>query len=294
MELRMLGTSDIKISKILMGTWQAGKENWTRINDGETTKAIQAALDAGVRKQVVIATKVFSNHLKYTQVINACQQSLANLKTDYIDLYQIHWPSGSWGSKVIPIEETMQALNELKEQGKIRAIGVSNFSCAQLEETNLYGRIDSLQPPYSLFWRHVEKDAMPYCVKNNITQLAYSPMAQGLLTGKFGPDHKFDRGDHRANNKLFKSQIYQRAQQALAKLRPIAQRHGVSLGQLALAWVMHQPMTCAIAGARNANQASQNAEAVNITLSEEDLAEMDTIGGTVTDHLDENPVLWNF
>jgi aryl-alcohol dehydrogenase-like predicted oxidoreductase len=319
MELRTLGTSDIKISKILMGTWQAGKENWTRINDGETTKAIQAALDAGittfdtaevygnghserivgktladVRKQVVIATKVFSNHLKYTQVINACQQSLANLKTDYIDLYQIHWPSGSWGSKVIPIEETMQALNELKEQGKIRAIGVSNFSCAQLEETNLYGRIDSLQPPYSLFWRHVEKDAMPYCVKNNITQLAYSPMAQGLLTGKFGPDHKFDRGDHRANNKLFKSQIYQRAQQALAKLRPIAQRHGVSLGQLALAWVMHQPMTCAIAGARNANQASQNAEAVNITLSEEDLAEMDTIGGTVTDHLDENPVLWNF
>jgi aryl-alcohol dehydrogenase-like predicted oxidoreductase len=306
MELRTLGTSDIKISKILMGTWQAGKENWTRINDGETTKAIQAALDAGittfdtaevygnghserivgktladVRKQVVIATKVFSNHLKYTQVINACQQSLANLKTDYIDLYQIHWPSGSWGSKVIPIEETMQALNELKEQGKIRAIGVSNFSCAQLEETNLYGRIDSLQPPYSLFWRHVEKDAMPYCVKNNITQLAYSPMAQGLLTGKFGPDHKFDRGDHRANNKLFKSQIYQRAQQALAKLRPIAQRHGVSLGQLALAWVMHQPMTCAIAGARNANQASQNAEAVNITLSEEDLAEMDTIGGTV-------------
>jgi aryl-alcohol dehydrogenase-like predicted oxidoreductase len=319
MELRMLGTSDIKISKILMGTWQAGKENWTRINDGETTKAIQAALDAGittfdtaevygnghserivgktladVRKQVVIATKVFSNHLKYTQVINACQQSLANLKTDYIDLYQIHWPSGSWGSKVIPIEETMQALNELKEQGKIRAIGVSNFSCAQLEETNLYGRIDSLQPPYSLFWRHVEKDAMPYCVKNNITLLAYSPMAQGLLTGKFGPDHKFDRGDHRANNKLFKSQIYQRAQQALAKLRPIAQRHGVSLGQLALAWVMHQPMTCAIAGARNANQASQNAEAVNIKLSEEDLAEMDTIGGTVTDHLDENPVLWNF
>lgn len=302
-----------------MGTWQAGKEMWTRINDGETTQAIQAAFDAGittfdtaevygnghserivgkalvdVRKQVIIATKVFSNHLKYDQVVNACHQSLANLKTDYIDLYQIHWPSGSWGSTVVPIEETMRALNELKAQGKIRAIGVSNFSGQQLEEAMSYGRIDSLQPPYSLFWRHVETDAMPYCVKNNITLLAYSPMAQGLLTGKFGPDHKFDRGDHREQNKLFKPQNYLRAQQALEKLRPIAQRHGVSLGQLALAWVMHQPMTCAIAGARNANQATQNAEAVKIKLPKADLAEMDTIGRTVTDHLDDNPILWSF
>jgi aryl-alcohol dehydrogenase-like predicted oxidoreductase len=319
MEQITLGTSDIKISKILMGTWQAGKEMWTRINDGETTQAIQAAFDAGittfdtaevygnghserivgkaladVRKQVVIATKVFSNHLKYDPVINACHQSLENLKTDYIDLYQIHWPSGLWGSKVVPIEETMRALNQLKVQGKIRAIGVSNFSGEQLEEATVYGRIESLQPPYSLFWRHVETDAMPYCVKKNITLLAYSPMAQGLLTGKFGPGHKFDRGDHREQNKLFKPQNYLRAQQALEKLRPIAQRHGVHLGQLALAWVMHQPMTCAIAGARSADQATQNAEAAKIKLPKEDLAEMDTIGRTVTDQLDDNPILWSF
>ena len=89
-------------------------------------------------------------------------------------------------------------MNELLQQGKIRAIGVSNFSCSQLKEAAQFARIDSLQPPYSLFWRHVEKDAMPYCIENNITILAYSSMAQGILTGKFGPDHKFAKGDHRS------------------------------------------------------------------------------------------------
>ncbi len=319
MELRLLGTSDIKISPIIMGTWQAGKSMWAGIDDAETTRAIRAAFDAGittidtaevygnghserivrkaladVRDQVVYATKVFSNHLKYDQVIEACHRSLKNFKTDYIDLYQIHWPAGSFGSQVVSVEETMRAMNELKQQGKIRAIGVSNFSRTQLEEAAQYGVIDSLQPPYSLFWRHVEKDAMPYCIEKNITIFAYSSLAQGLLTGKFGPDHKFAKGDHRSKNKLFKPENYQRVQQALAKLRPLANRHKVSLGQLALAWVTAQPGTCAIAGARNAEQVLQNAKASEVHLSAEDLAEMDVIGRIVTDHLDDNPVMWGW
>jgi len=186
------------------------------------------------------------------------------------------------------------ALNDLKAQGKIRAIGVSNFSKAQLEEATGYGRIDSLQPPYSLFWRQVEKDARPYCVQNNITILAYSPMAQGLLTGKFGPNHKFDRGDHRSKNKLFKPENYERVQQALGRLRPIAERNGISLGQLALAWIIAQPGNCAIAGARNAEQVRQNAKAGEILLSPADLDEIDHIGRSVTNHLDDNPVMWEF
>ena len=319
MDIRTLGQSDIKISPILMGTWQAGKEMWTGIDDAETTKAIRAAFDAGitafdsaeaygkghserilgnalkdVREQVVYATKVFANHLKYDQVIASCNRSLENLQTDHIDLYQIHWPSGSFGTEVVPIEDTMRALNELKEQGKIRAIGVSNFSRAQLEEAASYGRIDSLQPPYSLFWRPLENDALPYCVENTITILAYSPMAQGLLTGKFGPDHKFEKGDHRAGNRLFAPDNYQRVQQALDQLRPIAWRKNIGIGQLALAWVIAQPMTCAIAGARNTYQAVQNAAALKIQLSEDELSELDAIGRTVTDHLDDNPVMWNF
>lgn len=319
MEHRKLGKSDIAISPIVMGTWQAGKDMWVGIDDTETGGAIRAAFEAGVtafdtaevygnghserilgkalaevRQQVVLATKVFANHLKYDQVIDACNRSLKNLDTDYIDLYQIHWPAGSFGSPAVPIAESMEAMNALKSQGKIRAIGVSNFSRTQLEEASGYARIDSLQPPYSLFWRHAESDAIPYCEENQITLLAYSPMAQGLLTGKFGRDHQFEKGDHRARNKLFDRNNFARVQQALEKLRPMAQEKGVSLGQLALAWVISHPVACAIAGARNSEQAVQNARAADVSLSADDLAKMDAIGRIVTDPLDDDPMPWNF
>ncbi len=320
MEKRILGQSDILITPILIGTWQAGKRMWVGIEDAETIKAIRAAFDAGittvdtaeiygeghseqivaqalsdVRDQVVYASKVFANHLKYDQVIAACERSLKNLNTDYIDLYQIHWPSGFMNSEIVPIAETMKALNDLKEQGKIRAIGVSNFSRSQLEEAAQYGRIESLQPPYSLFWRKVEQDAMPYCIEQNISILAYSPLAQGLLTGKFDKNHQFAEGDHRSKNKLFANKDhYQRVQNALEKLRPIAERYQCSLGQLAIAWLIAQPQTNAIVGFRNVQQAQQNTQAADINLTSEDLAEIDKIGRSVTDHLDDSPVMWDF
>jgi aryl-alcohol dehydrogenase-like predicted oxidoreductase len=224
----------------------------------------------------------------------ACERSLKNLATDYIDLYQIHWPSGAFGSPVVPIEETMQALNALQDQGKIRAIGVSNFSGAELEAALASGDVVSLQPPYSLFWRHVEQDAMPVCTAHGLSILAYSPMAQGILTGKFGPDHRFKRGDHRRANRLFQPPLFAKVQEALDALRPIAERHGLSLAQLALAWVAAQPNACAIAGARNAAQVRENAAAAEVALAPEDLAEMDRISRQVTDHLDDNPVLWKW
>jgi aryl-alcohol dehydrogenase-like predicted oxidoreductase len=319
MEKRRLGTSDIQITPIIMGTWQAGKKMWVGIEDSQTTKAIRAAFEAGittidtaevygeghseqivaqalsdVRSEVVYASKVFANHLKYDQVIEACDRSLKNLNTDYIDLYQIHWPSGTFNTEIVPIEETISALNNLKQQGKIRAIGVSNFSKAQLEEAAQYGRIDSLQPPYSLFWRGIEGEAMPYCSENNISIIAYSSLAQGLLTGKFKPGHKFDPEDNRAKNKLFQGENYQRATLALEKLHPIASRHQTSLGNLALAWLIAQPQTNAIVGARNPEQAVENAKAGDIHLSADELKEIDTIGRIVTDHLDDNPVMWEW
>lgn len=314
-----LGKSDIRITPIIMGTWQAGKDMWTGIDDAETIRALRAAYESGVttfdtaaaygdghsekivgqalgdvRENVVYATKVFANRLKYDQVLGACHQALKNMNTDYIDLFQIHWPAGSFRTKKVPIEETMRAMNELKRKGRIRAVGVSNFSREQLEEAARYGQIDSLQPPYSLFWRHVESDAMQFCAENDITLLAYSPMAQGVLTGKFGPDHRFEKGDHRAKNRLFRPELYKKVQKALDGLRPIAQRHNATLGQLALAWVTDYSNTCAIAGARNAEQARQNAGAAEIALTPADRAEMDAIGRTVTDALDDNPVMWNF
>ncbi|GBC60489.1 aldo/keto reductase [Desulfonema ishimotonii] len=319
MEFRTLGKTDIELSAVIMGTWQAGKAMWADVEDAQTTRAMQAAFDAGittfdtatvygdghseqilgkalkeVRPQVVIATKVFAHALAYDKVFAACHKSLRDLDTDYIDLYQIHWPAGSFGSKKIPIEETMKALTELKKQGKIRAIGVSNFSAQQIEEAARYGQVESLQPPYSLFWRQVETDTMPWCAENDITVMAYSPMAQGFLTGKFGPDHTFRKGDHRAKNRLFEPENYERVQDALARLRPIAERNDITLGQLALAWVISHTGTCAIAGARNADQALQNAKAGSVKLSDDEMAEIDAIGRTVTEHIDDNPVQWKW
>ena len=317
MELQFVSNSDIKITPIIMGTWQAGKSGWSGIDDAEITKAIRGAFDEGittfdtaeeygwgyseqvlgsalshVRDQVIFATKVHPRNLQHDQVIHSCHQSLENLKTDYIDLYQIHWPSGSWGTKKVPIEETIGAMNELKDQGKIRAIGVSNFSVTQLQEAMRFGHIDSLQSPYSLFWRHAEREGMPYCIEQNITFLAYSSLSQGILTGKFQPDHRFAKKDHRKRNRLFQPENFNRVQKALKKLDPIAKRNNVSIGQLSLAWLIAHPKTHPIAGARNVEQALQNIKSIDVKLSDKDLAEMDAISRIVTEHLDDNPVMW--
>jgi aryl-alcohol dehydrogenase-like predicted oxidoreductase len=312
-----LGRSEVAITPIIMGTWQAGKSQWGGIRDSEIKKAICTAFELGittfdtaplyggghseraiantlsdVRHHVIYASKIPPSHLRYDKVIEACHQSLKNLKTDYIDLYQIHWPAGSFGSKNVPIEETMGALATLKVEGKIRAFGVSNFSIEQLKSANHSAPIDSAQPPYSLFWRHAEQSIIPYCVEKGITVLAYAPMAQGLLTGKFGHGHRFPKGDHRARNRLFQSDHFARAQKALIKLQAVADRLEITLGQLALAWVLSQKGTCAIAGARNPEQVRQNVKATQVVLSDEILREMDTISHSVTDHLDDNPILW--
>jgi aryl-alcohol dehydrogenase-like predicted oxidoreductase len=290
---------------------------WTGIDDAETLRALRAAYDVGittfdtaeiygkghsermiakaltdVRPRVVYCSKVFANHLRHDQVIQACHRSLKNLNTDYIDLYQIHWPAGAFGTPPVPVAETLSALAELKGQGKIRAIGVSNFSGPQLAEALEFERIESLQSPYSLFWRHVESDARPFCEKAQVGILAYSSLAQGILSGKFGPDHQFARGDHRSRNRLFEPAHYPRVQAALARLRPLAEARHITLAQLALAWVVSHPGTCAIAGARSAAQVMENAQAADLQLSAAELDDLDRIGRSVTAFLDDNPVLW--
>ncbi|MDJ0835666.1 MAG: aldo/keto reductase [Acidobacteriota bacterium] len=314
-----LGSSGIRISPIIMGCWQAGAQYWAGIDDDQSIRAVLAALDAGInsfdtaeeygeghserilaealtsrRRDAVLMSKVFSNHLRYDQVIKSCERSLRNLGTDYLDLYQIHWPSGSWNSESVPVQETMHALADLKHQGKIRAIGVSNFSRAQLEEVSAYGHIDSVQPPYSLFWRHVEKDIRPWCVEKGVTILAYSPLAQGILAGRFGPDPTFEKGDHRGANKLFLAEHYPRVLAALDRLRAVATRNRITPAQLALAWLIRQPNSCAIAGARNEEQVRDNARAMSVDLSAEDLAEVDTIGMQVAEPFMDDPVPWTW
>jgi len=314
--MKKLGNTDIEISSVIMGTWQAGKDMWSGIEDHDSILAIKAAYGAGittfdtasmygdghserllgevvksVRDKVIIATKVFSNQLRHDDVITSCNTSLKNLQTDYIDLYQIHWPAGSFASDIVPLEETMGALNLLKEQGKIRAIGVSNFSLSQLEEACQHSEVASIQPPYSLFWRHIAETLQPYCTKNNITILAYSPLAQGLLTGRFKPGHKFNENDNRIRNKLFQPDNFERAWQAIEQLRPIAIRNQITLANLAIAWLLCQPMTCTVVGARNAEQVKNNAHAMGIILSEADQKEIDNISRLVTDHISKTDSL---
>ncbi len=314
-----LGQTDIKITPLIIGTWQAGKRGWVGIEDQEIITSIQTALEQGIttidtaeiygdgyseelvgkaiknyQDKAVIATKVFANHLAYDLVIKACENSLKRLQINVIDLYQIHWPSGSWNSAVIPIEETMKALVKLQEQGKIRAIGVSNFNLAQLQEAQQYGVISSIQPPYSLFWRGIERDLLPYCVAQKIPILAYSPLAQGLLTGKFTPEHQFSPEDVRSKNILFQGELYQQAQLALAQMRPIAEAYHVSLGNLALAWLLEQPQTHAIIGVRNREQVLGNLPAATLQLSANTLAELDRISRSVNDLIPPGALLWNF
>ena len=311
--------SRLSLSPIIMGTWQAGKQYWPGIDDGEILAAIHAALDAGInafdtaeeygdglservlgqalrphRNKVFILTKVFSNHLRHDQVVEACERSLKNLRTETIDLYQIHWPSGSFGTDPVPISETMEALRRLRDQGKIREIGVSNFTLEQLREADADGDIVSLQPPYSLFWRHIDREIRPYCEARGIKILAYSPLAQGILTGKIGADHRFAEGDHRTANKLFHPDTFPSVPAALDRLRPIAQRLDVSLAELALAWCAARPLTHPIAGARNGHQVRQNAAAASLELSPDDLAEIDAIGRTVSDRFVDDPVPWSW
>lgn len=319
MRHKPLGTTNLQVSSIVFGGWQAGKQYWVGVDDEETVAAHRAALDAGIttfdtaeeygeghserilgralagrRGEIVICTKVSWNNLRREKVRQACERSLRNLGTDVIDLYQIHWPAGTFGSEVVPIEETMGALLDLKAQGKIRAIGVSNFSLAQLRAASAVGRVDAIQPCYSLFFRHFERETLAHCEREKITVLAYSPLAQGLLTGRFRRGTTFPEGDNRRDNKLFQGETFERALAALDALSPIADRLGITLGQLALAWLIHRPYTAAIAGARDPAQATSNAAAGDVTLSQADWEEVDRIGWTVARPLLDDPMMWDW
>ncbi len=197
-----------------------------------------------------------------------CEQSLKRLGTDVIDLYQVHWPSTT-----ATAEETMGALVKLRDQGKIRQIGVSNYSSQQTAEAAHFGPLASNQLPYNLLERGIEADPLPYCREHNIGVICYSPMAMGLLSGKVTMDRAFPDTDIRARRPWFLPANRQRVLDALDAVRPTAEAHGLTLAQLAVAWVIAQPgVTTALVGARNAQQAAENTGAANCTLKPDELA----------------------
>lgn len=203
-------------------------------------------------------------------IIKECENSLKRLKTDYIDLYQIHWPEST-----TPIQETMETVAELIKQGKVRHAGVCNYNVEQMKEADKYINLVSNQVPYSMVKREIEANVIPFSLENNKSIIAYSPLERGLLTGKMKPGYTFAEGDHRANLYFFKDENLKRTSEFLDKIKPLAEEKNASLSQLVLRWTIEQPgITIALAGARNASQSIQNAKAINVKLSK---AEIDFI-----------------
>ena len=203
-------------------------------------------------------------------IIEECEDSLRRLKTDYIDLYQIHWHD-----KTTPISESMEAVARLIEQGKIRYAGVCNYNVDQMTEAAKYVHLVSNQVPYSMVVRGIEAAVVPYCMNNNLGILAYSPLQRGLLTGKLKPGHVFADGDHRDGNRFFTDDSINQTNSFLSSINHIAETHNATFAQIVLAWTLEQPgITIALAGARNADQAVQNAAAGDINLSPDELAEI--------------------
>ena len=196
-------------------------------------------------------------------IIKECEDSLRRLGTDYIDLYQIHWPDAT-----TPIQETMEAVTKLIKQGKVRQAGVCNYNVEQLTEAEKYIKLASNQVPYSMVKRDIEKEVAPWCIDNHKAILAYSPLERGLLTGKMKPGYKFSEGDHRAGLYFFKDENIAATDTFLQKIKPLADEKKASISQLVLRWTIEQPgITIALVGARNAEQATQNAKAIEVKLT---------------------------
>ncbi|MGH8046467.1 MAG: aldo/keto reductase [Chthoniobacterales bacterium] len=203
-------------------------------------------------------------------VIAECEASLQRLGTDYLDLLQLHWPDPT-----TPIAETMEALATLVNQGKVRAVGVSNYSLAQMKEAEQTISLSSNQMPYSMVLREIESDLVPYCIEHGKGILAYSPLQRGVLTGKYKPGHRFNRGDHRVEHVFFKDANIERINAFLDSIRPIADAHGATLTQFVIAWTIAQPgITAALVGARDAEQAMANAKGGDIELSSDEISQI--------------------
>jgi len=300
MEYRKLGSSDLKVSVIGFGAWGiGGAPFWSSEGDNMSVKSIKKAFDLGinffdtapvygfgrsesllgkalkpVRDKVILATKCGLRWDKETlgsiskvatrqSIMEEIDQSLKRLDTDVIDLYQVHWPDGK-----TPHEETMETLLKIREQGKIRYIGVSNYSVQQMQDCLKTGPLVSLQPEYSLLQRAIEKEAVPFCLIHDIGVIAYSPLASGVLTGKYDRDTKFKDWRSKGIIGQFTGEGYVRNIEKVERLKKIAEAEGKTCGQMAVNWVMGQPgVASALVGVKNDRQVGENLKSVGWELN---------------------------
>lgn len=309
MDRRRLGNSEIEVSPLGLGAWAMGGavESWGEVDDRESIAAIQQALDCGInlidtapiyglghsetivgkaiqgrRHEVVIATKcglIFPSSkdqlpgrsLKPDHVLRECEDSLRRLRVDHIDLYQCHWPDPH-----TPIRETMEALATLLQQGKIRAVGLSNYSCDELMVAREFGVVHAMQPPFSMLHLRAREDMIPLCLEHHVGVLPYSPLAKGLLTGKFTPDSRLE--GIRAKDPEFLGERFRRNLRVIDALKGIADRYDKTLTQLVVNWTANVPgVTAPLVGAKRPSQVLEHVGGLGWEITEEDLRRIETI-----------------
>ena len=307
-ELTGIPGTSLKVSPIAIGTWAIGGWMWGGTDEAESVATIRTAFEHGInivdtapvygfgrseeivgkaiaegglRSDVLIATKaglewdggrVFRNGSR-ARILREVEDSLLRLRTDYIDMYQVHWPD-----PLVPIEETAEAMHTLLEQGKIRAIGVSNFSVLQMERFRRIAPLHVLQPPYNLFERAIEADLLPYCREHKIATLGYGALCRGLLSGRMKTDTVFDGDDLRRNDPKFVEPRFAQYVAAVQKLDRLAQhRFGKRVIHLAVRWMLDQGITTALWGARHPDQLQPADDVIGWSLDASTKVEIDRI-----------------
>jgi len=306
-ELRIIPGTSLKVSPVAIGTWAIGGWMWGGTDESESVATIRAAFEHGInlvdtapvygfgrseeivgkaiaegrlRSEVLIATKAglqwdggkVSRNASRARIMREVEASLRRLRTDYIDIYQVHWPD-----PLITIEETAEAMLTLFEQCKIRAIGVSNFSVGQMERFRRVAPLHVLQPPYNMFERAIETDLLPYCRENKIATLGYGALCRGLLSGRMRAGTVFDGDDLRRTDPKFLQPRFAQYLAAVGKLDRFAQRFGKRVIHLAIRWMLDQGVTTALWGARHPNQLKPVDEVTGWSLDPSAKAEIDRI-----------------
>ncbi len=305
MRYKKLGSSDLNVSVVGLGTWAMGNDFWGKVDDDMSIYTIQKAIDCGInlidtapaygdghaerivgkaikgrRDSVIIATKCgtlrdgknFIRSLKPKDIRKQIENSLRFLDIDFIDLYQIHWPDPS-----TPLEESVNELLKLKEEGKFRWLGVSNFNIDLLNKIMSLTEIVSLQPPYSLLQRDTE-EVITFCREKGLGVLSYGSLGAGVLSGKFKEQPKFEEGDNRSKfYPFFREPLWSKSMQLVDVLRDIAARHDKPVAHVAINWVNQQDrITTALVGAKTPEQAEQNAMSASWELSQDEIDEINT------------------
>jgi aryl-alcohol dehydrogenase-like predicted oxidoreductase len=315
MEFADIPGTQLRVSRVALGTWAMGGWMWGGTDERESVKTIWAALDqginlidtapaygsgvseelvgkaiasAGLRARTIIATKVGLEMHDGNAIRNATrpriwreiEDSLRRLRTDYIDIYQVHWPD-----PLVPIEETAEAMRGLYELGKIRAIGVSNFSVEQMERFRRVAPIHVLQPPYNLFERAIDEQILPYCRTNNIATFGYGALCRGLLSGRMTADTRFAGDDLRQSDPKFQPPRFAQYLSAVRQLDQLARdRFHRRVIQLAVRWMLDQGITVALWGGRHPDQLEPALGVAGWKLDAASLARIDRIlGETITD-----------